>query len=217
MIEIAAHLDIASGQRGVDEYLGCVAQDGDVATLAGFDEFLRQCVIVLRLAGDGVLAELYLFRIPADDADLFKVEGRRVFHLRDNEHLAVRALVLDLLFPDAHVGFFDGDLLAASGAGEHALEREVYGSEHVPVYIVVAAELEQCRFHLQGREQFAGLFPDRLGIIGEREVGDRVIYELPDAVGDGRHALVHDLAPLEKLLDVLGEHLGEVIEMGVVV
>jgi hypothetical protein len=29
--------------------------------------------------------------------------------------------------------------------------------------------------------------------------------------------LVHDLAPLEKLLDVLGEHLGEVIEMGVVV
>lgn len=198
MIEVAAHLDIASGQRGVDEYLGCVVQDGDVATLAGFDEFLRQCVIVLRLAGDGVLAELYLFRIPADDADLFKVEGRRVFHLRDNEHLAVRALVLDLLFPDAHVGFFDGDLLAASGAGEHALEREVYGSEHVPVYIVVAAELEQCRFHLQGREQFAGLFPDRLGIIGEREVGDRVIYELSDAVGDGRHALVHDLAPLEK-------------------
>ena len=81
MVKIPAHFDIAPGQCCIDEDLGSIAQDSDVATLAGFDELLWQSVIVLRFSGDRVLVEFYLLRVPANDPDFFQVESSCIVNL----------------------------------------------------------------------------------------------------------------------------------------
>ena len=80
MVEVPAHLYITPGQCRIDEYFWRITNHSDVSTLAGLYEFLRQSVVVFCFTCDRVLAEFYLFWVPAHDTNLLKIESGSVLY-----------------------------------------------------------------------------------------------------------------------------------------